>query len=54
MYNKKNQQFDSLELKHTHLRGVTGSLQVTWHKEVDDWSTDSLSGQDEGEGPPEV
>lgn len=27
--NKKQQQFDSLELKHTHLRGVTGSLQVT-------------------------
>ena len=38
----------------THLCGVRGPLEVAGHKEVDDGSADALSGQDEGQGPPET
>lgn len=43
-----------IKLKNSHLCRITGPLEVARHKEVDDGSTDALSGQDEGQGPPKT
>lgn len=51
----KKQKSYEWEIKlNPHLCSITGPLEVTRHEEVDDGSTDTLSGQDEGQRPPET
>lgn len=54
MENNSSDVFGELNPWYTHLCSIRGPLEVTRHKEVDDGSTDALSGQDEGQGPPET